>query len=273
MLGADIHAEQSPVRVSRVRSSSLRRHSNVRLPRAPVPGHRSTMREGVGHSAASNAADVDRGEKPQRRARVSTRRSAARYGGRTAPGTRPRQLVAGELESILSGLIDTLAHRPPTQPGTCPSPPRSNSTGSDVPSLWGDGPPGRHFEPARRRDWKDGRTGLPEQDDRGQPRDQFLDRFDAPTPDVCQVRSQFSCGPGRVGARGAACLRRTPCPQALTGARPTSTVPTHDSARTAIATLPSYSDSTASVAALPGASPESTPTACWAVVGTPISSD
>ena len=78
------------------------------------------MREGVGHSAASNAADVDRGEKPQRGARVSTRRSAGRYGGRTAPGARPRQLVAGELESILSGLIDTLAHRTPTQPGDLP---------------------------------------------------------------------------------------------------------------------------------------------------------
>ena len=184
-------------------------------PEAPVPGDRSTMREGVGHSAASNAADVDRGESPAGSQSVdeTQRRSiwASHCARRTTANSSP---VSSE--SILSGLIDTLAHRPPTSPGTCLSPSRSNSTGSVSRPRGGDGPPGRHFEPARRRDCTDGRTGLPEQDDRGQPRDQLLDRLDAPTPDVRQVRSRFLCGPGRVGARGEACLRRTPCPQALT---------------------------------------------------------
>jgi len=51
---------------------------------------------------------------------VSTRRSAGRSGRRRAAGERPRQLLSGELESLLGGLVDTLTERLPTPPEDLP---------------------------------------------------------------------------------------------------------------------------------------------------------
>jgi DNA-binding CsgD family transcriptional regulator len=52
--------------------------------------------------------------------RVSTRRSTGQSCGRNAAGGGPRQLLAGELESLLRGLIDALVQQPPTQPEDLP---------------------------------------------------------------------------------------------------------------------------------------------------------
>ena len=51
---------------------------------------------------------------------MSTRRSTSRTGRRNAAGDRPRQLLAGELESLFRGLVDPRTERPPTPPEDLP---------------------------------------------------------------------------------------------------------------------------------------------------------